>query len=199
MSFSLRSLTSSLLNSTRQASPTATALRTLFVLVAALALAHFAAPRQLTPSSFFSTTSAAMSSISKVSWAVSSKPPTPALSSLWLSYSPSSAGPLLSHLRRFADSCIATSQDAVSSRRSIYALSASSPIPDSRIVEVVQESVKHTPTSFNSQSSRAVVVFGDSHLFVWDAVKEAIKAVVPDEEAWKKSEQRLDGFRGAYG
>jgi uncharacterized protein len=63
----------------------------------------------------------------------------------------------------------------------------------------VQEAVKHTPTSFNSQSSRAVVVFGEAHHFVWGAVKEEIKAVVPDEEAWKKSEQRLNGFEAAYG
>ncbi|GAA5971467.1 hypothetical protein JCM11641_008365 [Rhodosporidiobolus odoratus] len=88
--------------------------------------------------------------------------------------------------------------DAVKARRTVYALSKSSPISKERIVELVQEVVKHSPSAFNSQSTRAVVVFGDSHDKVWSVTKEKIKAVVP-AEAWPASEQRLNGFQGAYG
>lgn len=57
----------------------------------------------------------------------------------------------------------ASFQEAVKARRSIYALSASSPISDSAISECVHSAVKHSPTSFNSQSSRAVLLLGEEH------------------------------------
>ena len=87
---------------------------------------------------------------------------------------------------------------SVVARRTVYQLSASSPIPDSKILEIVNEAVKHSPTSFNSQSSRAVVLFGDEQKKVWDIAKEAIKGVVP-AEAYPASEVRLNGFQAAYG
>ncbi|SCV72694.1 BQ2448_4231 [Microbotryum intermedium] len=87
---------------------------------------------------------------------------------------------------------------ALTARRTIYALSASSPIPNSKIVEIVNEIVKHSPSSFNSQSSRAVVVFGDEHKKVWQFTKKALKAIVP-AEAWPQSEQRLSGFENGHG
>ncbi|KAM0754383.1 Nitroreductase [Meredithblackwellia eburnea MCA 4105] len=83
-------------------------------------------------------------------------------------------------------------------RRSIYQLSNSSPISNEKILEIVHDIVKHSPTSFNSQSSRALVLFGDEHRKVWDFTKDAIKAIVP-AEAWPASEGRLNGFQGAYG
>ncbi|GAA5903475.1 hypothetical protein JCM6882_006557 [Rhodosporidiobolus microsporus] len=88
--------------------------------------------------------------------------------------------------------------DALKSRRTIYALGKESPISSERIVELTQEIVKHVPSSFNSQSTRAVVVFGDSHDKVWQIAKDQIKAIVP-ESAWPASEARLNGFQGAYG
>ncbi|KDE05742.1 hypothetical protein MVLG_03834 [Microbotryum lychnidis-dioicae p1A1 Lamole] len=87
---------------------------------------------------------------------------------------------------------------SLTARRTVYALSASSPVPNSKIVEIVNEVVKHSPTSFNSQSSRAVVVFGDEHKKVWQFTKKALKAIVP-AEAWPQSEQRLSGFENAHG
>ncbi|SGY66703.1 BQ5605_C004g02697 [Microbotryum silenes-dioicae] len=87
---------------------------------------------------------------------------------------------------------------SLTARRTVYALSASSPVPNSKIVEILNEVVKHSPTSFNSQSSRAVVVFGDEHKKVWQFTKKALKAIVP-AEAWPQSEQRLSGFENAHG
>ncbi|GAA5912277.1 hypothetical protein JCM5296_000486 [Sporobolomyces johnsonii] len=88
--------------------------------------------------------------------------------------------------------------DAIKERRTIYALSKSSPIPDERIIELVNTVVKHSPSSFNSQSSRVVVLLGKHHDKLWDFAKAQIKAIVP-EDAWPASEQRLNGFQGAYG
>lgn len=89
--------------------------------------------------------------------------------------------------------------DAVKARRTYYQLSHESTIPDSKIVELVRETIKHTPSSFNSQSARIVVLLGDDHTKLWEEiVKPAVKAVAPPE-AWAGSEQRLNGFKAGYG
>lgn len=91
--------------------------------------------------------------------------------------------------------------DAVKARRTYYALSSEGemPAPDSKIIELVNAAVKDVPSSFNSQSTRVVVLLGDEHKKLWESiVKPAVKAVAP-EEAWAASEKRLDGFKAGYG
>jgi len=89
--------------------------------------------------------------------------------------------------------------DAVKSRRTIYQLSDESVIPDSKIKEIVEQAVLHVPSSFNSQSTRVLVLLGAEHKKLWnEIVKPAVKAVAP-AEAWPSSEQRLNGFAGGYG
>ncbi|KAJ9618792.1 putative nitroreductase [Knufia peltigerae] len=89
--------------------------------------------------------------------------------------------------------------DSIKSRRTIYQLTGESTIPDSRIKEIVQQAVLHVPSSFNSQSTRCVVLLGEEHKKLWgDIVKPAVKAVAP-AEAWPASEQRLSGFQAGYG
>lgn len=88
---------------------------------------------------------------------------------------------------------------AVKARRTYYQLDASSTISDERIQEIVNEAMLHTPSSFNSQSTRALVLVGDEHTKLWkDIVKPAVKAVAP-AESWEQSEKRLSGFQNAYG
>lgn len=50
---------------------------------------------------------------------------------------------------------------ALKDRRSYYGISKEQVISDQRIQEIVEEAVKYTPTSFNSQTSRAVVLLGN--------------------------------------
>lgn len=89
--------------------------------------------------------------------------------------------------------------DAVKNRRTIYQLSDESVIPDSKIKEIVEQTVLHAPSSFNSQSTRVVVLLGDEHKKLWSTiVKPAVKAVAPEEQ-WPASEKRLSGFEAGYG
>jgi len=60
-------------------------------------------------------------------------------------------------------------------RRTHYALSAESTLDDDQLLSLVQRAVKHTPTAFNSQSARAVLVLGDKHHQLWDAVFDGYK------------------------
>jgi len=89
-------------------------------------------------------------------------------------------------------------KDAVQDRRSIYTLNKNSPIPDSRIKEILNAAINNVPSSFNSQSSRLVVLFKDEHDKFWDFVKDILKAQVP-EEKWEPTGARIQGFRDAYG
>jgi predicted oxidoreductase (fatty acid repression mutant protein) len=71
---------------------------------------------------------------------------------------------------------------ALQERRSIYALTNESPISNERIVEVVEYAVQHTPSAFNSQNSRAVVLIGEQHQKLWNKItKDALRSVVPAE------------------
>jgi uncharacterized protein len=89
--------------------------------------------------------------------------------------------------------------DAVKARRTYYALSSESPVSDKRIHEIVDFAITHVPSSFNSQSTRVVVLLNEEHKKLWnEIVKPAVKAVAP-AEAWAASEKRLSGFEAGYG
>ena len=88
---------------------------------------------------------------------------------------------------------------AVKSRRSYYQLNKDSPISDDRIVELVNEAVLHTPSSFNSQSTRVVVLLNEQHEKLWEEiVKPAVKAVAPPE-AFEQTSGKLDSFKAGHG
>ena len=89
--------------------------------------------------------------------------------------------------------------DAVKSRRTYYALSSESPIPDKKIHELVNQAITHVPSSFNSQSTRVLVLLNEEHKKLWgDIVIPIIKTVAPPD-AWPASEKRLNGFKNGYG
>ncbi|KAJ6619536.1 nitroreductase [Mycena sp. CBHHK59/15] len=87
---------------------------------------------------------------------------------------------------------------AISTRRTHYAITPKSSIPDSKIESIVKECVKHSPTSFNIQSSRAVVVIGAENSKLWALVKEAALQGL-EGEAKASTEGKLNAFSGGYG
>lgn len=88
--------------------------------------------------------------------------------------------------------------EAVKGRRSIYAISKESPISDEQIQKIVEEAVLHSPTSFNSQSSRAVVLLGEQHDKLWDITAETLRKIVPTEQ-FEGTAQKLSSFKAYYG
>ena len=92
--------------------------------------------------------------------------------------------------------------EAIEARRSYYALSHESPIPDNRIEEIVKHAVLHVPSPFNSQSARCVVLLREAHHKLWDIAAEAAKAMAPPEMFKNLYAPRIAGFRegtGRYG
>ncbi|KAK4937365.1 hypothetical protein LTR10_021974 [Elasticomyces elasticus] len=89
--------------------------------------------------------------------------------------------------------------EAAKTRRSIYQLAAKSPISDSRVLEIVREALLYCPSTFNTQTTRTVVIFGEEHVKLWDII---INIVQPSMAAdvWNGfGKARFEGFRSAYG
>ncbi|CAM1510236.1 Fc.00g005710.m01.CDS01 [Cosmosporella sp. VM-42] len=94
-----------------------------------------------------------------------------------------------------ADSLIAL----IKNRRSYYPLTKDlGAVTPARIQEIVKETTLHTPSSFNSQSNRLLVLFGAEHDKLWDLTTETLKPIVP-EDAWKATNDKMAMFKGAAG
>ncbi|KAI9931982.1 hypothetical protein MW887_009483 [Aspergillus wentii] len=89
--------------------------------------------------------------------------------------------------------------DGIKGRRSIYALTNESTIPDSRLEEILTEVITHTPSSFNTQTSRVVVLLKDEHQKLWDVAREVASSTVPAELFQKLYKPRIELFRAGYG
>lgn len=87
--------------------------------------------------------------------------------------------------------------EALKERRSIYAISKESGVSNERIQEVINEAVLHTPSAFNSQSARVVVLFGENHNKLWDITEASLKKIVP-EENFAPTKEKIDSFRNGY-
>lgn len=91
-----------------------------------------------------------------------------------------------------------TLKEAVEARRTIYTLNKNAPVDDKRIEEIVTSAIKHVPSSFNSQSTRMVVLLKKDHDKFWEIVEEALKGIVP-EDNWESTAGRIAGFKAGYG
>lgn len=87
---------------------------------------------------------------------------------------------------------------ALENRRSIYALGRNVTVSDSEIEKTIKEAVKYSPTAFNAQSPRVVILFGAAHEKLWELTEAALKPLTPPE-AFPNTQAKLEGFKGGYG
>ncbi|MFT8350958.1 nitroreductase family protein [Clostridium saccharoperbutylacetonicum] len=87
---------------------------------------------------------------------------------------------------------------AVADRRSYYGISKETVVSDERIKEIIEHAVKHTPSAFNSQSARVVLLLGDQHDNLWNITKEALRKIVPADQ-FSSTEEKIDSFKNGYG
>jgi predicted oxidoreductase (fatty acid repression mutant protein) len=86
----------------------------------------------------------------------------------------------------------------VKHRRSIYGIGKGKVVSEERIQDIVGDAVLHTPSAFNSQSSRALVLFGKHHDRLWEITTEALRKIVP-ADGFESTQQRMDSFAAGYG
>lgn len=85
----------------------------------------------------------------------------------------------------------------IKQRRSIYAIGKNINVDNAKIEEVIKEAVKHSPSSFNSQTSRVVTLFGQSHDKFWDIVLETLRKIVP-EGAFEGTSNKIASFKAGH-
>ncbi|KAJ7644926.1 nitroreductase [Roridomyces roridus] len=87
---------------------------------------------------------------------------------------------------------------AIATRRSNYAITNKCSVPEETLETIVKDAVKHTPTSFNHQASRAVLVTGAANTKLWSLVSGSVlQGLEGDSKA--RNEARLAGLSGGYG
>lgn len=88
--------------------------------------------------------------------------------------------------------------DHLKKRRTQYALGKNVSHDKQALSTLIQDAIKHTPSSFNSQSSRAVILFGAESVKFWTLAKEALAKIVP-AEAFGATAAKLDSFAAGVG
>lgn len=88
--------------------------------------------------------------------------------------------------------------EAVQTRRSIYALRGESSVPDGRLEELLETALRHAPSSFDSRSSRLVLLRGEAHRRLWDLTLDALRPLVAPERLGA-TEKKLAIFSAGCG
>ena len=90
--------------------------------------------------------------------------------------------------------------DLQTKRRSIYALGRQVTQTPEALYDLVKSAVKQSPTSFNNQSVRAVVLMGDAHEKLWDMTAQRLQQEVPDEAAYQQTLAKINhAFKAGFG
>lgn len=88
--------------------------------------------------------------------------------------------------------------DLASKRRTQYALGKTLPLAQDEVTGIIQTAVRVSPTSFNSQSSRVVILFGAQSEKFWGIVKEELRKIVPAAN-FESTDKRISGFAAGAG
>ena len=90
-------------------------------------------------------------------------------------------------------------QQLAEQRRSIYALGNQLPVSNEEVVKLVEHAILHTPSSFNSQSTRIIVLFGNEHHKLWQLTEDTLRAIVDNDEQFASTKQKIDSFKAGAG
>lgn len=83
-------------------------------------------------------------------------------------------------------------------RRSQYSLGRQVKQSPAEIEALIKDAIRLSPSSFNSQSSRAVILFGAQSERFWELVGESLRPLVP-ADAFDATEKKLASFAAGVG
>ncbi|ENW24339.1 hypothetical protein F925_02039 [Acinetobacter lwoffii NCTC 5866 = CIP 64.10 = NIPH 512] len=89
--------------------------------------------------------------------------------------------------------------DLITKRRTIYAIAKNVEQSPERLTDLIQTAIKQSPSSFNSQSSRAVILFNSEHEKFWGLVADKLKSYAKDEESAAKTTAKMASFAAGVG
>ncbi|KAF1042683.1 MAG: hypothetical protein GAK38_04231 [Xylophilus sp.] len=88
--------------------------------------------------------------------------------------------------------------DQIRRRRSQYNIGRNLELSQTDITGIIQEAARHAPSTFNSQSSRIVILYGSESVQFWELVKAALRPLVP-QDAFESTEAKLKKFASGAG
>lgn len=88
--------------------------------------------------------------------------------------------------------------ETLKNRRSQYALGEKVHLSQDEITQLVKQAVKYSPSAFNSQSSRVVILFTEHSKAFWTVVKDELRKLVP-AEAFAATENKINSFAAGAG
>ena len=83
-------------------------------------------------------------------------------------------------------------------RRSIYHIGRNITQDINQIDALIREAVRLSPSAFNSQTSRVVTLYGESHQKFWNIVLETLRGIVP-EDAFSNTQAKIESFAAGFG
>ena len=83
-------------------------------------------------------------------------------------------------------------------RRTQYALGKTLPIAESEVDALIRQAIRLAPSSFNSQSWRALILFGAAHEQLWNITRETLRPMVP-ADAFASTDAKMDAFAAGAG
>ena len=87
---------------------------------------------------------------------------------------------------------------AVAERRSHYAIGNVAVTSTKRIIEILEQAVLHSPSAYNSQSTKVVLLLGEHHDKLWDLLIEIMRERLTPER-FPRTEAKLNGFKAGFG
>ncbi|MFX2256842.1 nitroreductase family protein [Acinetobacter variabilis] len=89
--------------------------------------------------------------------------------------------------------------DLITKRRTIYAIGKNVEQSPEYLTDLIRNAIKQSPSSFNSQSSRAVILFNGEHEKFWGFVADKLKSYAKDEESTAKTTAKMATFAAGTG
>lgn len=89
--------------------------------------------------------------------------------------------------------------DLITKRRTIYAIGKNIEQSPERLTDLIQTAIKQSPSAFNSQSSRAIILFNTEHEKFWGIVADKLKSYAKDEASAAKTTAKMASFAAGVG
>lgn len=89
-------------------------------------------------------------------------------------------------------------QEAIQKRRSIYGIGSQTNISQNEIAKLIECCLFNAPSAFNSQSTRLVLLFGESYQKFWEMVLNTLKKLISPEN-FGPTEKKILSFSKGVG
>lgn len=89
--------------------------------------------------------------------------------------------------------------DLMKKRRSIRKIGDQLTFGTHEIADLIEKAIKESPTAFNNQSTRAMILFGQSSDKVWEITADRLKSEVPNADAYAATKAKLNAFKAGFG